>query len=67
MRIKITKKSSIKPEQMGMAEFAKLAKVSESTAYRWRSHGLLEAIDAGSGTLDRAEVPEWIKRNVTKP
>lgn len=64
MRRAITKVSHIKPVQMGIAEFAKLAGISPTTAYRWRARKLMDSIDAGNGTLDRAEVPGWIKRNV---
>lgn len=64
MRIKITRTESIKPDQMGIPEFARLAKVSPSTAYRWRMQKHLDSIDAGDGTVDRAAAPGWIKLNV---
>ena len=66
MRLKhIPSNTRLKPEHMSVYEFAKLAGISPTTAYRWRAAGMLDSIDAGSGTLARAEVPDWIKRNVT--
>lgn len=61
---KITRKSSIKSHQMGIPEFADLCGVAHSTAYRWRKLGMLESIDAGNGTVARASVRGWIKRNI---
>ena len=65
MRLKhIPSNTRLKPEHMSVYEFSKLAGVSPTTAYRWRAQGLLDSIDAGSGTLSRAEAPDWINRNV---
>lgn len=65
MRLKhIPSNTRLKPEHMSVYEFSKLAGVAPTTAYRWRAAGLLDSIDAGSGTLNRAEVSDWIKRNI---
>ena len=46
------------------AEFARLAGIGDSTAYRWFRDGKLDSIEAGRKRLDRKLALEWIKLNV---
>ena len=53
----------IKPH-ISINEFAGLAEVGATTAYRWSRQGLLDSLDVGKRKLDRKLAVEWIAANV---